>query len=506
MGSLDENNPSLWVATGESRIYPELQSDLAVDVVVVGAGITGLTTALLLARAGASVAVVEADRIASGTTGYTTAKLSALHGLTYRSIAEDHGEQAAKSYATAQQEALSWVAGLIDSEGIECDFARRSAFTYTTDPARMDEIQAEVSAGQAAGLNLQSVAGTELPFPVSAAVQLDDQAQFHPRSYCAALADLARQAGAQIFEMSRALEVGSGEVCTARAKVQARHVVQATQLPVHDPAGFFARTSPTRSYCVALAVAELPFEGMYLGVDTPGRSLRTHTEDGRHFLLVGGEGHKVGQDRFTGQRYQALERWAAEHFGNHPVAYRWSAQDYTSVDGLPFVGPLAGTDRRWTATGFKKWGMTNGTAAGMILCDLIQGRPNDLAHTFDTDRVKPGVSATRLIKENLNVASHFISDHLERLTARHLQDLAPGSGDVVRVGGKSVAAFRDDQGKVHAVSPVCSHLKCVVGFNEAERSWDCPCHGSRFSIDGKVLQGPAVQDLEVVELAPEAVR
>lgn len=496
-------NPSLWVTTTPAGDFPVLNHDLSADVAIVGAGITGLSAALMLSRQGAKVIVIEAGAIAAGTTGYTTAKLTSLHGLTYTSIFKDHGPDRARQYADASQWALGWVAELVEQNRIECDFRRAAAFTYTRDESRVGDIEQEVKTAQSLGLPASLETQSDLPFDIKAAVRFDHQAMFHPRKYCLALASLAVAEGAQIFQMTRATRIDSARPCTVEtpnATITAAHVIQATQIPVHDPGGFFARTSPTRSYCVAVPAGENAPAGMYLSVDTPARSIRTHREGDQNYLIVGGEGHKVGQEPDTIGRYQALMGWIQQTFGPREPLFKWSAQDYTSVDGVPYIGKLApGLDHMWVATGFKKWGMTTGTAAGMILADRILGADNPWAEVFDSTRIKPVASASKLVKENLNVAKHFVSDHLERLSAPQIDALRPGQGAIVKVDGHSVAAYRDDQGAVHALSPVCTHLKCTVAFNPAEKTWDCPCHGSRFDIEGKVIQGPALKDLDVVQ-------
>lgn len=504
MGAIDGANQSIWVATAPPAAYPALQGDVEVDVAIVGGGITGLSTATMLLGEGASVAVIEARRIASGTTGYTTAKLTSLHGLNYASIVEDHGMENALLYAEASQAGIEKVAELIEQGGIDCDFERMPAFTYTEDDRRVSDIEREVQTAQSLGLPAAFETETDLPYRIAGAVRFDDQAVFHPGKYCQGLAGLIDRQGGRIFEMTRVTEIDSGDPCTvvtATGRIKAQHVVQATLLPMHDPAGFFARASPSRSYAIAVQTPEPVPEGMYLSADTPTRSIRPHRDGDDTFLLFGGEGHKVGQDSNTRQRYEALEQWARQTFHANSIRFRWSAQDYIPADGVPYIGKLyPGADQMWVATGFKKWGMTTGTVAGMILTDLIGGKENHWAPAFEATRLKLGASAKKLLQENADAAKRFASDHFQTASAPDVQTLSEGEGAIVRAGDETVAAYRDTGGKLHAASSTCTHLGCVVAFNAAERSWDCPCHGSRFDLDGRVLQGPAVDDLPKMKL------
>ncbi|CAN5861465.1 FAD-dependent oxidoreductase [soil metagenome] len=506
-----EVNPSIWVSTTDETNYPALPgSGKSFDAAVIGGGVAGLTTALLLKRAGLSVALIEARRIATGATGYTTAKVTSLHGLTYARLLDEQGEAKARQYAEASQAAVEMIAALVAVDGIDCGFERRLAMTYTEDPDRVIDIQNEVDAARTLGLPASLTTTTDLPYEVRAAVQFDNQAEFHPRRYALGLAQLIDGDGCRIFEETRALDIdsegGRHEIKTEHGTLNAGHVVQATHLPFHDPAGLFARAAPSRSYCMAIQIEGKVPQAMYLSADSPVRSLRSHRSGNIEYLLVGGEGHKVGQGDFTSTRYAKLEAWIRERFNVKSVDFRWSAQDYMPADDVPFIGNLSPkTERLYVATGFKKWGMTTGTAAGMILRDYILERPNPWSEIFDATRLDLGASASNLIQENANVAKRFLGDRLSALVAPDIDSLKPGEGAIVRAGRHKVAAYRELGGMVKAVSPTCTHLGCVVSFNDAEQSWDCPCHGSRFDIDGGVIEGPAVEPLETVDVGDEVV-
>lgn len=510
MAKLYEVNPSIWVSTTEETQYPPLGgSGHHFDAVVIGAGIAGLTTAVLLKKEGLKVALLEARRVAAGATGYTTAKITSLHGLTYAKLVKEQGEEKARRYAEASEAAIEQIAAFVKVEAIECGFERLPAVTYTEDPDRVGDIDAEVEAARTLGLPAKLVTRTDLPWEIRSGVLFENQAQFHPRQYALGLAQIVDGGGSRVFEETRALDIeqedGKASVQTEHGVITADHVVQATHLPFHDPAGLFAKASPTRSYCLAVQIDGHVPQSMYLSADNPVRSLRPHRVDGTEYLLIGGEGHKVGQGDFTTTRYAKLEAWAKARFNVKTVDFRWSAQDYMPADDMPYIGRLSPrSDRLWVATGFKKWGMTAGTAAGRILSDLITGRENPWSEVFDSTRLDLGPSASKLIKENSNVAKRFVSDRLSSLVAPDINSLKPGEGAIVRAGRDKVAAYREVGGMMKAVSPLCTHMGCVVSFNDAEETWDCPCHGSRFDTDGNILEGPATKPLEPRDVPSDA--
>ncbi|WP_114905876.1 FAD-dependent oxidoreductase [Ornithinimicrobium murale] len=479
------------------------------DVLVVGAGIAGLTTACLLARAGRGVTVVESRHVGAGVTGNTTAKVTAQHGLHYAAL----GGERAMRYAEAQVRALDWVAQGAGSATDACGFERRDSFVYTTRADRRDDLAREAEAMQLAGLtDTELLDDLDLPFDVAAAVRLPDQAQFHPQRWLLHLAEQVEAAGGQVLEGVAVLNVHDGhnghllvDTATGSAaasevrSVSAEHVVVATHYPILDRALFFTRLGQTRDLVVSGPVQGTAPRGVYLDADA-GYSLRT-PPGATDRLIIGGGQHAPGTRPDQERCFAELAEWAQDQVGLREVSHRWAAHDLTTPDGVPYVGRyLPGSSNLWVATGFNLWGMTNGTAAGLLLHDLI----TDQADPAQADLMSPSrVSAdvvTGAVRDQVKAGSHLVSGLARAVTSGDdAADLADGEGRVRHVGTRAVASYRDEDGLLHEVSANCTHLGCVVQFNNAERTWDCPCHGSRFSINGNVLNGPATDPLEPFE-------
>jgi glycine/D-amino acid oxidase-like deaminating enzyme/nitrite reductase/ring-hydroxylating ferredoxin subunit len=497
--------PSFWIGTTPETDYPTLGDGIEVDVAVVGAGITGITAAALLKREGKSVALLESKRIVRGATGYTTAKVTAGHGLSYGQIRKKHGDDGARLYAESNLAAIERIAQLCEEGGIDCDFERRANYVYAESDEEAQQVEQEVEVQRRAGLPVSLVRETPLPYPVAAAVRMDDQAQFHPRKYLLALAATIPGDGSHVFEQTRVQTVKHGEPCEVIADqgvVRARDVFVATHLPILDRGLFFAKTYPHRSYALAAPIdpGDAP-DGMFINAGTPTRSIRTMRDGERLYLNVGGNGHKPGAEDEP-PKYEELEEFLRRHWPSAgEVEYRWSTQDYMPHDKVPYIGRLRrGARHLYTATGYQKWGMTNGTVAALIVSDAILGRENPWAELYDAKRIKPLAALPGFVKENASAGLHFFADRLKAPEKRSAEDVAPGEGAIVGGRGRKTAVYRDEDGTVHALSPVCRHLYCHVDWNAAERSWDCPCHGSRYAADGRVIQGPATEDLKPRDL------
>jgi glycine/D-amino acid oxidase-like deaminating enzyme/nitrite reductase/ring-hydroxylating ferredoxin subunit len=491
---------SFWIATTDSPDgYPALDADLAVDVAVVGAGIVGITTATLLHATGRKVALLEAGRVARGVTGHTTAKVTSLHTLIYDELGRTFGDDAARLYGAANEAGLATIRQLCADHGIECELEETEAYTFAATEQDVESVEREVEAACGAGLPAGYVEETPVPFPTYGAVRFVGQAQFHPRKYLLPLVARLEADGAMVFERSRVVEIEAGRPSRLHTEagpvVTADHVVVATHAPILDAKLLVARARAERSYALALeAGAEVP-QGMSISASSPSHSVRVAPFEGRDVLIVSGEGHVVGEPGPGGARAHStrLEEWARDQLGAGKVLFRWSTQDYASLDRLPFVGAIDGDARILAATGFGGWGMTTGTMAGMLLRDLVAEVDNPWAELFDPGRLKTAAIPS-LVAKGFHDAKRLVGDRLRDDPGDALE-LARDDGEVVEIDGERLAVSRSDDGSLLAVSAVCTHLGCIVSWNDAERSWDCPCHGSRFSAAGEVLQGPATHPL-----------
>lgn len=494
---------SYWLESTPGTEYPAMEQDQKADVVIVGGGLAGISCAWQLRKAGLEVVVLEANRIGAGTTARTTAKVTSQHNLIYHKLLTQMGPEIASQYADANETAIREMRSIADSLNLDCDFEEQSAYVYTQQDNYRKRIEQEAEAAK--HLRIQSTFVEEIPLPVEikGAVRFDHQAQFHPRKYLLGLAEQALKNGVSLYEKTQSNELeelGQGYVIkTDRGKkIQADRVILASHYPFYNKLGmYYSRIYAERTYILALKTQEAYPGGMYITAENPTRSLRSvATPNGRLVLLVGDQ-HKTGQGIPPSNHYEALREFGTKLYHVTDIPYQWSTQDCMTLDGLPYVGNYTDkTPNLYVATGFGKWGMTNSTAASLILRDLIVEGRSRWQHAYHPSRKTIVASAGKFLKENMNVAEQLVEG---KLTADPDDRLEPGQGKAVFHEGQRLGVYLDEKGELHVVNTTCTHMGCELNWNDAERSWDCPCHGSRFSIDGEILEGPAVKPLSMQE-------
>ncbi|MBQ8200234.1 MAG: FAD-dependent oxidoreductase [Clostridia bacterium] len=476
------NHASIWQQTKLPE-HPSLTGNLHTEAAVIGGGMAGLLTAWALQQRGIRAIVLEASRIASGQTGRTTAKLTSQHGLIYARLTDQLGRSGAAQYARANEEALSAFARLIRDKHIDCGFTPCDACLYSTNGT--DELLRETDAARSLGLDAAFVLDTELPFPVSGAVRFRNQARFHPLKFLRAITG-----SLTIYEHTRVLSVDGLRIHTDHGDVTAEHVIFACHYPfVNVPGLYFMRMHQERSCVLALQNPWKPHH-IYLGADADGLSLR----EAEGLLLLGGSGYRTGENE-SGGRYNLLRRQASALLPGCREVACWSAQDCITLDGVPYIGQYSPRAPGWyVATGFAKWGMTSSMASAILLSGMICGQPPEWAAVFSPQRFKLSASARSLADETGH-ALRGLSREVFSLPRETMDALPPGHGGIVELDGHKLGVYREPEGCCHIVDPRCPHLGCQLTWNPDERTWDCPCHGSRFRYDGSVLDGPAQSSL-----------
>ena len=491
---------SYWMASIEQPDYPALNEDIKVEIAIVGGGIVGITTAYMLKKQGINAAILEADHILQGTTGHTTAKITSQHELIYSKIKKQMGEEFAKQYADANETAIKTIEKIICENNIECDYFPQSAYVFTQEDKYINQIKEEVETASSLGIKASYV--EEIPFsiPIKGAVRFDDQAQFHPLKFLHPLAQKLKDDGVQIFEQSRVVDIeedGNYILITSHGKkVTAEKVIIASHYPFYNKHGlYFGRLYTERSYAIAIKAKEKYPGGMYINIEEPARSLRSLETEQGELIIVGGNHHKTGQGEDTSLHYEDLKDFANTIFTVEDYPYRWSTQDCMTLDSVPYVGNFTSrTPNLYIATGFGKWGMTNSIAAATILSDLIVKGDNPWKDVYNPSRQTIAASTKNFIVENLNVAKELIGGKISPAPANI--DIKPSEGKVIEINGEKAGAYRDEQGTLHIVDTTCTHMGCELSWNSAEKTWDCPCHGSRFTYEGDIVEGPTVTPLK----------
>lgn len=482
---------SIWRKTSKIEKAGKLLEGRRADVAVIGAGIAGILTAHRLQKMGHSVIVLEAGTVGGGVTQNTTAKITAQHGLCYDKMIHSLGMGRAQQYATLNMEAVEEFERVINAEGISCDFERKSAFLFSRRDREV--IEKEVFAARTSGIPAKFTTETALPFPIQGAEEFLGQAQFHPLKFLGALSRAM-----EVYEHTPVLSLDGNTLLTPQGRVTADQIVVATHYPfLRFPGLYFLRMHQARSYVIALKNAGM-LDGMYIEETDSGVSMRNFGQ----YLLLGGQGHRTGEAPLKNP-YQALEEMAARWYPGCEVLARWSAQDCMPLDGVPYIGRLSPSmPHVFVETGFHKWGMTGAMCASILLCEQMAGRRHPCEEVFSPRRITPAASAKPFLMEAgksvKNIAASFLA--IPRDKVAHI---LPGQSGEVWLNGQRAGVYRDETGTVFAVSLRCPHLGCKLSFNPAEKTWDCPCHGSRFTYRGDLLENPAQSGVKLGQPSKE---
>lgn len=500
---------SYWHDTADQqKALPKLKreqiKDKQYDILIIGGGLTGLTTAYLLKDSGYKIGIIEGSTAGYGTTGYTTAKITFQHDLRYDYLINGFGMRKAKQYLKANQEGFNLIKKIIQENNIECDYKEQTAYVYTTRENEINMLKKEVHAYDSLSVEGFFTASLDIPVKAVGGIGIKNQGQFNPLKYLYAMYNILMKSSVDIYENVRALNIEPHKdnhvINTDCGDITANKVVVASHYPFDNDFGlFFLRMYQEKSYVVAARTKSEPFEGMYINVNDPVYSTRYHSDHNGSLLILGGGNHKVAVKDNEEECYKNLEDFLKEYFEGYEIVSKWSTQDCMTYDKVPYIGKISdNVDNIYVATGFNKWGMTHSAAAALILHNRILGIEDDYSEIFDPSRITPMLSAKEFLSAGMTIASGFIKRIIP--STERLPDVKEGEGMIVDYNGRNVGVYKDESGDYFCINPVCTHLKCAVSFNEAEKTWDCQCHGSRFDVRGKILEGPAVYPLEKIKI------
>lgn len=510
---------SYWVSTWieKKKEYPKLQEKKQADIVIIGGGLTGLTAAYYLTKVGKEVILLEKDKIYNHTSGNTTAKITSQHGLFYSYLLQSVGRTEAKQYLQANEEAIQNIAKIIEEEKIECDFEWQDAYVFTQKQEEVEKLKKEVEALEYLGFPAEFVENIPVPIKekekqeskdsiniqkkVLGAIRFKNQAQFNPCLYAQGLADKIEERKGKIFENTKVVDIKKQgddyEILTEEVSIKAKQVIIASHYPMINAPGFyFMKMYQVTSYLIAVETKEPLFEGMYINSEDPTISLRTAKHGEKRLLIVGGMDHKTGAKIDLKDSYRKLEEVAKQLYPDSKVLYRWNTEDCISLDKIPYIGEFSHLwPNVYVGTGYKKWGMTSSNVAAKIITDKILGKKNNNEEVFKSTRLKPIKNYEELGNMLKEVSYSAIFNKLEKIQEA-VKDVKQNEGKIVEVEGKKVGVYRDEKGEIYVVKPYCTHLGCELSWNNLDKTWDCPCHGSRFTYEGKAIYDPSIKDLE----------
>ena len=496
---------SLWIETTQNELnLKSMEKDEETEVCIIGAGLFGLTTAYYLTQLGKKVVVVEKGDIGEKVSGNTTGKITSQHGLFYDHLIKDYGKEYAHQYLEANEEAITNIKVIIDKEKIECEFTEKKSYVYALNEDEVLDIEKEVDAANKIGKDAKLVTETDLPFKVKAAIEFDGQAQFHPRKYMMGLAKSILRDN-KIYNFTTVTDVEkSGDdfiVYTDRGNIRSKYVVLATHYPIINVPGFhFLKMYQSTSYIIAIETnSKLP-QGMYINDKLPIYSFRTAQYNGKEILLIGGSDHKTGEPIPDNSKYEDLEKRAKELYPDCKVLFRWNTRDCISLDKIPYIGEFSNLIKNiYIGTGFKKWGMTFSNIAANIVTDMIMGRQNKYAKIFEATRMHP-IKNRWEMKNIVKQSVESLALNKFKIGAHSIDEIENDNGAIIEIDGDNVGIYKDTEGRIYAVKPICTHLGCLLSWNNLDKTWDCPCHGSRFDYTGKNIYEPARKNLITINI------
>lgn len=492
---------SLWIdELGEINSSGELENDTNADVCIIGAGISGITTAYYLTKKGFKTVVIERNEIGHGVTGHTTAKITSQHALIYHYLFKQYGIEFAEKYFKANEKAIKNIEEIIIENNIDCDFERKDNYIYTINEENIEKIKEEAESLKHININAELVEKSDLKLKIKRGIVFKNQAQFNPLKYITGLVKYILNNNGKIYKNSLCTDIkrkdGEYEVWANGHKVYAKYVVLATQYPfLKIPGFYFIKMYQASSYVIGIETKEKLPKDMYLSIDEPNFSFRTAGD----ILLIGGAGHKTGSKVDYNQTYGVLEKKAKELYPDCKIKYKWSTRDSITLDKIPYIGEYSSLmPNMYVMTGFNKWGMTSSNVAANIIVDKISGAENIYEEIFKSTRYKPIVNKDEMKNMLVDSTKSLILDRVKKENIK-TNDIKNNSGAIIDLDGTKVGVYKNEEGKAYYIKPVCTHLGCILEWNDADKTWDCPCHGSRYDKYGKNIYDPAIKNLEVYD-------
>ena len=496
---------SLWIeTTNDNKILNSLNRNEYTEVCIIGAGIFGLTTAYYLNKLNKKVIVIEKGKIGEKVSGNTTGKITSQHGLFYDHLISDFGKDFAKKYLESNEIAIKNIQNIVEENNIKCEFTIKNSYVYTTNEDELYQIEKEAQAVKSLGKKTRVVNDLDLPFKIKGAIEFTNQAQFHPRKYMKGLCDNILNKN-KIYENTIVTNIKKeGDnycVITDKGFIKAKYVVVASHYPIKNiPGLYFTKMYQSTSYVIAFRTNNKLPKDMYINVNEPFYSFRTAEYNGEQIILLCGSDHKTGKPIENNYPYEELEKKSKELYPDAEVLFRWNTRDCIGLDKVPYIGEFSSIMKNiYVATGFKKWGMTLSNVAANIITDEILGKDNKYKEIYKATRVEPIKNRweeKNIIKDSIN--SILINKF--KVEKENLEKIQNNNGAIIKINGENIGIYKDSLGKIHAVKPNCTHLGCLLSWNNLDKTWDCPCHGSRFDYEGKNIYEPAIKSLTKIEL------